>query len=320
LGRLKIQKLYETIENQNIEMLGGKGAHLAKLLTFGMPVPHAFVIPTTCFNIFLQKSDYFDRIQGILENPINFENILEVSKQLVDSIMFSNFQDKFAEEIKKAWDELVQKANVDYVAVRSSATVEDLETASFAGQAETFLCIDSLPNLFKAIKQCWASLYSPSALMYCLTNNIPVKNVKMAVIVQKMVNSDISGVMFTADVVNKDSSKILINITWGLGETIADGKVEADEILIDKKSLKILKIRIGQKEVMSIRNTDACGTQIIDTPPEKRSCCCVSEEKLIELAKKGLEIENHFKHYQDIEFAIEDNEIRILQSRPVTTM
>ena len=229
MGRLKIQKLWEKIEEQNIETLGGKGAHLAKLLELGMPVPYGFVIPTTCFKLFLDKSDYKDRITGILENPINFDNILEVSKQLQDSIMFSKYQNKFAEEIKKAWEELREKAQVDHVAVRSSATVEDSETKSFAGQAETFLYIDSLQNLFQAIKQCWASLYSPSALMYCLTNNITLANVQMAVVVQKMIKSEVAGVMFTADVVNKDPDKILINITWGLGETIADGKVDADE-------------------------------------------------------------------------------------------
>ncbi|MHA1299184.1 MAG: PEP/pyruvate-binding domain-containing protein [Candidatus Helarchaeota archaeon] len=317
---MKILKLYEKIEQDNINVLGGKGAHLAKLMNLGLPVPYGFVIPTTCFNIFIEKSDYSDRIQGILQNPIDFENILEVSKQLEDSITFSKYPDKFAEAVKKAWEELTQKADIKYVAVRSSATVEDLETASFAGQAETFLCIDSLPNLFQAIKQCWASLYSPSALMYCLTNNIPIKNVKMAVVVQKMVNSDAAGVMFTADVVNKNPNKILINVTWGLGETIADGKVDADEILVDKETLEIEKIRIGRKEVMSVRNHNACGTQVIETPPSKKECCCITEEKIIEIAQIGLEIEKKFKHYQDIEFAIEKDEIKILQSRPVTTM
>ncbi|MFX1449994.1 MAG: PEP/pyruvate-binding domain-containing protein, partial [Promethearchaeota archaeon] len=239
---------------------------------------------------------------------------------LQDSIMYSKFQEKFLLEVKKAWEELSSYINIDYVAVRSSATVEDLETASFAGQAETFLCIDNFDNLLKSIKQCWASLYSPSALMYCLTNKIPVEKVQMAVVVQKMVNSDIAGVMFTADVVNKDPNRILINITYGFGETIADGKVDADEILVEKETLKILNIRIGKKEFMSIRNKDACGTRVIETPPNKRECCCITEEKIIELAKIGLEIEKKFKHYQDIEFAIEKNEIKILQSRPVTTM
>ncbi|MFX0133773.1 MAG: PEP/pyruvate-binding domain-containing protein [Candidatus Hodarchaeota archaeon] len=320
MGRVKIQKLYESIEKEDYNILGGKGAHLAELLDLKMPVPSGFVLPTTCFNLFLEKSDYYQRIKSILQNPINFENILEVSKQLQDSIIHSKFQERFLIEVKNAWEELSKHIKIDYVAVRSSATVEDLETASFAGQAETFLCIDNLDDLFKAIKQCWASLYSPSALMYYLTNAITIDKVKMAVIIQKMVNSDLAGVMFTADVVNKDPSKILINITWGFGETIADGKVDADEILIAKDTLKILNIRIGKKEKMSIRNVNACGTRIIETPPNKRNCCCISEEKIIELAKIGLKIEKQFKHYQDIEFAIENNEIKILQSRPVTTM
>ncbi|NVM02795.1 MAG: PEP/pyruvate-binding domain-containing protein [Candidatus Helarchaeota archaeon] len=320
MGIVKIQKLYESIKEKNFDILGGKGAHLAKLLDLKMPVPSGFVLPTTCFKLFLEKSDYYQRIQSILQNPINFENILEVSKQLQDSIMHSKFPEKFLIEVEKAWEELSKHTKIEYVAVRSSATVEDLETASFAGQAETFLCIDNLDHLYKSIKDCWASLYSPRALMYCLTNNILVDKVQMAVIVQKMVNSDIAGVMFTADVVNKDPSKILINITWGFGETIADGKVDADEILIDKDTLKILNIRIGKKELMSIRNVNACGTRIIETPHNKRDCCCITEEKIIEIAKIGLEIEKKFKYYQDIEFAIENNEIKILQSRPVTTM
>lgn len=320
MGRLKINNLFERLDKEDIKRVGGKAYHLSELFKLNLPIPHGFVIPTEVFKIFLENSENCKEIQSLLENEITYDNLIEISEQIQNLIINTELPDEVLKELKKAWIELSRAEKVEHVAVRSSATVEDSSNISFAGQADTLLCINNLNNLFTAIKQCWASLYSTRATMYCLTNNISIKNAQMAIIVQKMVNSDVSGVLFTADVVNKDPNKILINSTWGFGETIADGKVEPDEILMDKGSLKILNYKIGKKELMSIRNPKTSGTILIKTPEEKQNLPCLSEEQLIELGKISLKIEKHFKCYQDIEFAIENNEIRILQARPVTTM
>ena len=214
----------------------------------------------------------------------------------------------------------------DSFAVRSSATIEDSNKFSFAGQADTYLFINSFEGLLISLKNCWASLFSPGALLYLLQMKKQgvldsLITIKMAVVVQKMVESEISGVLFTVNVMTNNDNEMLINSTWGLGETIADNKINPDMIIINKENYNISNIVIGEKEKRSMRNPEGTpDTLLIENELESRNICSLNETQLFQLCLLGEKIENIFQCPQDIEWAIENEKIYILQTRPITTL
>jgi len=310
----------------NTALLGGKGSNLIKLIKMKANVPPGFIISTNCFKKFLNESKYYDQLSKLLAKTLNVKEILHHSAKITKLILESKIPKKIIESIEGAFDKLVKGKDKDLsFAVRSSATIEDSSKFSFAGQAESYLHNLTFHDLLQSLKNCWASLFSPRAILYMLHMkklgvNFSLKNIHMAVIVQKMVNSQISGVLFTSNVINSDSNQMLINSTWGLGNTIADSLVIPDSIIIKKNKFKVLKSIIGKKKRKSIKNPEGAHTIMVETYPKSRSICSLNENQLHQLHNLGLKIEKEFNFPQDIEWAIENDEIYILQSRPITTL
>ncbi len=309
-------------------LLGGKGSNLIKLIKMKLSakVPPGFIINTNCFKKFLKESKYYDQLSKLLEKTLNPKEILHHSAKITKLILESKIPKKIIESIEGAFDKLVKGKDIGLsFAVRSSATIEDSSKFSFAGQAESYLYNLTFHDLLQSLKNCWASLFSPRAILYMLHMkklgvNFSLKNIHMAVIVQKMVNSQISGVLFTSNVVNSDSNQMLINSTWGLGNTIVDNLIIPDSIIIKKNKFEVLKRIIGKKKKKSIKNPEGAHTVIVETYPKLRTICSLNDNQLRQLHNLGLKIEKEFNFPQDIEWAIENDEIFILQSRPITTL
>jgi len=310
----------------NTALLGGKGSNLIRLIKMKAKVPPGFIINTNCFKKFLNESKYYDQLTKLLAKNLNPKEILHHSAKITRLILESKIPKKIIESIEVAFDKLVKGKDIDLsFAVRSSATIEDSSKFSFAGQAESYLYNLTFHDLLQSLKNCWASLFSPRSILYMLHMrklgvNFSLKNVHMAVIVQQMVNSQISGVLFTSNVVNNDSNQMLINSTWGLGNTIADNIIIPDSIVIKKNKFEILKRIIGKKKKKSVKNPEGAHTVMVETFPKSRTICSLSDNQLRQLHNLGLKIEKEFDFPQDIEWAIENDEIYILQSRPITTL
>ena len=310
----------------NTALLGGKGSNLIKLIKMKAKVPPGFIINTNCFKKFLNESKYYEQLTTLLAKNLNPKEILHHSAKITRLILESKIPKKIIESIEVAFNKLVKGKDLDLsFAVRSSATIEDASKFSFAGQAESYLYNLTFHDLLQSLKNCWASLFSPSSILYMLHMrklgvNFSLENVHMAVIVQKMVNSQISGVLFTSNVVNNDSNQMLINSTWGLGNTIADNLIIPDSIVIKKNKFEVLKRIIGKKKKKSIKNPDGAHTVMVENYPKSRTICSLNDNQLRQLHNLGLKIEKEFNFPQDIEWAIEDDEIYILQSRPITTL
>jgi pyruvate,water dikinase len=254
------------------------------------------------------------------------KEVIGHSQKIQDLLLKSKIPEHIIKKIKLAFEKFCEEIGKSTsFAVRSSATIEDLIKFSFAGQYETYLYNKSLENILNSLKNCWISMFSPQALLYYLqmiTNglNMSLSNIHMAVVVQKMVNSQISGVLFTANVINNNKNQMMINSTWGLGETITNNSVNPDTIVLNKKKFEILKIIVGRKEKMSIKNPKGSSTILIDSEPQSRTICSLKEKQLLDLYELGLKLENAFGSPQDIEWAIENDTMYALQSRPITTL
>jgi len=311
----------------NINLYGGKGANLIKLVKEGFDVPYGFIINTKSYNEFLESSEYSKQITELLTKEFNSKDILQHSTRLKSLILKSKIPEVVIQELKISYNQFrngIEESNS--FAVRSSATIEDSNIFSFAGQADTYLFINSFEDLLISLKNCWASLFSPGALLYLLQMKKKgvldsLINIRMAVVVQKMVESEISGIMFTVNVITNNNNEMLINSTWGLGGTIADNIIYPDMIIINKENYTISNIVIGEKEKRSIRNPKGTpDTIFIENELESRNICSLNETQLFQLCLLGEKIENIFQCPQDIEWAIENEKIYILQTRPITTL
>jgi len=321
MNKVKILYPLGRLGKDAIHIVGGKAAHLGELIKYKIPIPEGFVLSTSAFERFLNRSQYNRKIRGILDKQISLTEIISTSQTLHDYIMKTEITAELKDVIINQFEAL-QTTNPEKfnVAVRSSANIEDLSKTSFAGQADTYLCVRTVEDLLEKIKKCWASLYSASALMYIQQMiKVPLNLVSMGVIIQKMVNSEVSGVMFTANVVTKDKNQVLINATCGFGECIADGVVEPDSIVVDKSTLRVVKTRLGTKVKKSVQNPKADGTILVETPQAQQKSICLSDKQIKDLVNYGIQIEQIFEGApQDIEWAIEKGAIKILQSRNIT--
>ncbi|MCX8193979.1 MAG: phosphoenolpyruvate synthase [Candidatus Pacearchaeota archaeon] len=327
------------INKKDIAIAGGKGANLAEMYNSGFPVPPAFIVTAQAFATFLKESRLKNKILSIV-NAIDLENTTELenkSKEIQRMIVAAKMPKALADEILEAYsylsaneqnteinvrDPLILteiKSEPRFVAVRSSATTEDLSTASFAGQQETFLNIKGNEALLEAVQKCWASLFTARAIYYRTKKGFSHETSYIAVVVQRMVNSDKSGVMFTINPLNNNKDELVIESVFGLGEGIVSGTIEPDSYVIDKKKLEIVKKRLGLKKIRFVK--DDKGRTIKEELPEEIQKKEVLESyELKSLANYGIDIEEHYKWPQDIEWAIEGKKIYILQSRPVTTI
>ncbi len=307
-------------------ILGGKGSSLIKLMRIGINVPPGFILNSNSYKTFLEESENSELLKELLTTELTIKKVLHFSKAVKQLIRTTRIPSKIEKQIKIGFKKLKKDSgsHASY-AVRSSATIEDTEAYSFAGQAKTYLHNKTFDEIILSVKKCWASLFTPSALFYIIQMNkkgqkISLLDIRMAVVIQKMVNADVSGVLFTANVINNNQDEVMINSTWGLGETIANNTVIPDMFIFKKVEFEIVKSVIGTKEKKSIRNPDGSNTIIMDTDTEHRDIYSLNENQLKQLYNLGLKIENAFKYPQDIEWAIENDVIYTLQSRPITTL
>lgn len=310
----------EKIRKDMIELAGGKGANLGELVSFGVRVPPAFIITSKAFKYFLEYNNLVEKIKEILSSSPNSEEASENIKKLIRS---AKMPEKLASMILQAYDELSNKFGKEIlVAVRSSATAEDIEEASFAGQQDTYLNV-SREELLDKVKEVWASLYNARAIEYRKSKGIDQLSVLIAVVVQKMVNSRSAGVMFTLNPVTGDERYIMIESNWGLGESVVGGKVTPDEILIEKSSLRIVEKKISNKRIKIIYDRQLRKNVEVILSEQEANTMSISDEEAIELARLAMKIEEHYKRPMDIEWAIDadlkfpDN-IFIVQARPET--
>ncbi|MBI2592579.1 MAG: PEP/pyruvate-binding domain-containing protein [Candidatus Colwellbacteria bacterium] len=260
-------------------LVGGKGASLGELTRAGIPVPPGFIVTTDVFRKFAYDS--------------------------VDEALRA--------EILSAFDKL----GAERVAVRSSAVAEDSSSASWAGQLETYLNV-TREDLINRIKDCCNSIKSKGALAYAEDKNVSEDQLAVAVVVQKMIDSEVSGVVFTVNPITKDENELMIEAGFGLGEMMVQGMITPDSFVVDKKTLEIKNSDIKTQETMMIFKNGE--TKEVEVPDDKKSEQALDDDQVIELAKLALKIENHYGSPQDIEWALEKENIYILQSRPITTL
>ncbi|MFP3163171.1 MAG: pyruvate, water dikinase [Acidianus hospitalis] len=303
-----------------IELAGGKGANLGELVSFDIRVPPGFVITSKAYSYFIAYNNLESKIKSILEEKDSATASEEIKKLIISSQVPPDLENA----ILSSYDELAKKVGKEIlVAVRSSATAEDIENASFAGQQDTYLNV-SRSELIQKVKEVWASLFNERAIEYRKTKGIDSTKVEMAVVVQKMVNSRSAGVMFTLHPATGDSRYIVIESSWGLGEAVVGGKVTPDEIVIEKSTLRIVEKRVSHKILKYVYNSQKNANEEVDlsNSPEADKIS-ISDEEAIELAKLALKIEEHYKRPMDIEWAIDadlkfpDN-VFIVQARPET--
>jgi rifampicin phosphotransferase len=307
------------IRKDDIALVGGKGANLGELSWAGLPVPPGFVVTTGAYDAFVEAGGLKDEIIGLASQPrADDPAAFEAAEEKIRALFArSEIPDDVAAEIRIAYDRLTN-ANGRAVAVRSSATTEDLPGASFAGQQETYLNVRDTGVLMEAIKACWASLWTLRAMAYRRRQNIEPATVSLAVVVQQMVPAEAAGIMFTTDPVGGWRDRTLINAAWGLGEAVVGGRVTPDTLVVDKASGRIDSRKTADKEVMTVYAEGGAEEQPV--PEAKRREPVLDDEAATELARYGARIEIHYGAPQDIEWALADGEFFILQARPITNL
>ncbi|MCZ6502765.1 MAG: PEP-utilizing enzyme, partial [Gammaproteobacteria bacterium] len=298
---------------------GGKGKSLAKLARSGLPVPTGFVLTTKTYRDFVAANDLQPGITSAVTEAAGTDATSFDAASVKIKLLFeaSTISDEIATSIRRAYADLGEDLAV---AVRSSATAEDLPNLSFAGQQDTYLNICGQDALLEAVRCCWASLWTARAIGYRQQMNIDQQAVAMAVIVQVMVQADVSGIVFTANPATGDRSEIIVNASFGLGELIVSGEVTPDTFVVDKTSLEIKKTDLGTKEEMTVSNGDQ-GTTIQPVPVAKRTGLSLDTDLLSNLASLSLKVEQLFDGVpQDIEWAVLDGQYHLLQSRPITNL
>ncbi|WP_074175068.1 phosphoenolpyruvate synthase [Methanoculleus bourgensis] len=308
----------EEIKKEDIISVGGKGASLGEMTSLGLPVPKAFVVTAQAFRRFLVETGIEDTLFRKLERlDVDDNGALEsVSREVQDIVLSVGIPDQIREAIIDAYARMGENGEV--VAVRSSATAEDLPEASFAGQQETFLNVLGNDDLLDAVQRCWASLYGARAIYYRAKQGFDDRGVNIAVVVQELIRSEKSGVMFTSHPVTGEPLTI-VEGSWGLGEAVVSGSVSPDNYVFDLRSERVVDRLIAEKEIMIVPEGEN-GTKVVKLTPEQRTAPVLSDEEVARLATLGKIAEEHYGVPQDVEWAIVGDEIFILQSRPITTI
>ncbi|MBQ2637052.1 MAG: phosphoenolpyruvate synthase [Methanobrevibacter sp.] len=313
---------FEDLNKSDIGIAGGKGANLGELTQAGIPVPPGFVVTAQAYEKFMDEAGINELVMSILDEiDINDTKALQAASEEIKKIITeAPIPNDLVLFIREYYNELCQRVGEDNtdVAIRSSATAEDLPEASFAGQQDTFLHVSGDDEVIEYIRKCWASLFEARAIFYREENNFEHSKVYIAVVVQKMANADKAGVMFT---VNPSTGEeiALIEGSWGLGEAVVSGDVTPDNYQVDKKDNEIINVTISDKKVMY--TNDEAGTSVkVDVPDNLRKERVLSDEELIELTEMGKRVQAHYGEPMDTEWAFEKDMLFLLQARPITTL
>ena len=310
-------KTFKDIFKGDANIAGGKGASLGEMINSGIPVPDGFVILSTTFDKFLEELKLNKKIEEILKsvNQKKVESVNQASEKIKKLITSCDVPGSIKDDIKKQFKVLKS----EFVAVRSSATCEDSASDAWAGQLESYLNTTEYA-LFDNVKKCWASLFTPRAIVYRFEKGLNKKDISVAVVVQSMIQSEVSGIAFTVHPVTKDKNQMIIEAGYGLGEAIVSGSITPDSYIINKKSLEIVDINISNQERKIIQKSKTGGNSWIKVSKTESEKQKLSGKQIIELAKICLSIEKHYKFPCDIEWAYFKGKFYIIQSRPITTL
>jgi pyruvate,water dikinase len=313
---------FKDLCKDDIPYVGGKCANLGELYgKIGVPVPNGFALSADAFRIFLEKNRAAEKIEALLAGiDVNDPAMLEeTSLQIRAHLEGLSIPKEIKDEIRTAYLELCKEHGRKEVAVavRSSATAEDLPGASFAGQQDTFLNATK-QTLLQKVQQCWSSLFTPRAIFYRQEKGFGQDKVLISVAVQEMIDSKVSGVMFTLEPVGGDRNKVVINASWGLGEAIVSGQITPDEYVVEKGTFRILEKKVFKKQRQIVYDQGG-GTTWATVPEEMQNVQALTDGAITRLAQYGIQIEDHYGAAQDIEWAVDrDDRIFILQARPET--
>ncbi len=320
---------FEELRKTDIPSVGGKNANLGEMTSAGLPVPPGFAITAFAYKKFIEQTAIAAKIYEIIDetvtdknNPQQYEEASKKIRRLIESTPMPKEIEKAVRAAYETLNKQLKMKDVS-VAVRSSATAEDLADASFAGQQETFLNTHGAEDVLEKTVKCWSSLFTPRAIFYRNEKGFAHEKVFISVGVQKMVNSKAAGVMFTLNPVTGDTDQIVIEGNWGLGEAVVSGSVTPDDFVVDKESLKIIERRIAKKNIQYVRDPKTGETIHAPVPQNMQEQPCVSDEEIEKLAELAGFIEKHYGKAQDIEWAIDRDlkfpgNVFIVQSRPET--
>jgi len=338
-------KNFKNISSDDVDQAGGKGASLGEMTQAGIAVPPGYVVLASAFDRFLEETDLGIEIQATLDtvNVDAVHTIDEASERIQGLILSAVMPDDIKQEVQSQFDQL----GADYVAVRSSATAEDSASAAWAGQLDTFLNTTQ-ESLLKNVQKCWASLFTPRAIFYRFEQGLENHHISVAVVVQKMIQSETSGIAFSVHPVTQDRNQMIIEAGFGLGEAIVSGSVTPDAYVIKKDTLEIIDVNVNVQNKKFVLGSDPLHLPLrkgegrkaksplltkegqgevsrsnnhwIELSSDEAKAQVLSEPQITELAKLILKIENHYNFPCDIEWAFENGEFYITQSRPITTL
>ena len=312
----KYIKMLQDISDLDLPGIGSKAANLGKMLKIGLPVPEGFVITTDSYKRFVADNNINSEISNLLiESEKNNQASLEQTAQKIKKLFE---QGEIPQELLMEIDSAYEKIGCPTVAVRSSATLEDLPQTSFAGQYDSYLNIEGKDQLHQSIKRCWASLWNMRALSYRMKQKADHRELAHGVVIQKLIRAEKSGVLFSANPVNGRRDQMLLSSSWGLGEAIVGGMVTADQWVVDKLNRTIIEEQINYKKVMTVKKE--AGTANIDIPAGKREQATLNQSEVFTLLELGAKAEKHFGAPQDIEWAFSKGTFYLVQSRPITSL
>ena len=311
----------EEVGKEDIAIVGGKGASLGEMLRAELPVPTGFAVTAQAFRRFIDETGINDELFGSLEVDVDNADILRNAEKKAKKIMMdAKMPLDIENSIRSKYREMCKKENEEvFVAVRSSATAEDLPDASFAGQQDTFLNMRGEQNIIDAVKKCWASLYGARAIYYRVKQGFDHRKVNLCAVVQMMVDAEKAGVMFSSHPSSGEPLTI-IEGAWGLGETVVSGSVSPDYYMVDRNSKTIKERRIATKNIMHTKDPKTGKTIDLPVPSDKKNAKVLDDDEILKLVEFGELLEDLYGIPQDIEWAIKNKEIFILQSRPITTI
>lgn len=303
---------------EDVPIVGGKGANLGELTNAGFPVPEAFVLTTESYDYFVSSGKLMPKVEKKLAgiNRNSDDSLAEASKDIRTLFDKCKIPSDLKDEISSRYRLLVPKGTTGFVAVRSSATAEDLPDASFAGQQETYLNVKGEEDLFDKIRKCWSSLFTARAIAYREKQGYSHSDVKLAVVVQRMVNSEYAGIMFTVDP-NSGAKQIVIEGGYGLGEAIVGGEVTPDTYVVDKQKMEVIKKRISTQTWKYVRGENG-GVVKENMPDDLTKVQKIDDPRVQEIAEIGRQIEIHYEKPMDMEWCIENDKVYIVQARPIT--
>ncbi len=318
---------FEDCNKQSIALVGGKCASLGELIGAGVRVPPGFAVTTAGYRQFIEQNGIFETIHQSLDDLTedDIEGQEKASANIRALIENAPFSVELEDSIAELYRHLSNSCNrpAAPVAVRSSATAEDLPDASFAGQQDTFLWVRGIDDVLSNAKKCFSSLFTARAIAYRIRNNFDHRDVAISVGIQKMANSYAAGVMFTLNPTTGDRSMILINSSFGFGEAVVSGEVTPDVFMVNKVSLDTVERTITRKEMAYMVDHKNHCSVLTELPPERQNVQSIVDEEITELARMGKAIEKHYGRPMDIEWAVDNDlpvggNIFILQARPET--